>query len=429
MILIAGGGLAGLSAAWHLEGKGIEYLLVEKEDDLGGLCRSIRENGYTFDCSGHLLHFQNEEMRRWVASLLDGALASFERRASIHVEGVSVPYPFQAHLGALPEGVMRECLAGFLVGAVREERSPDQGNWVQWVLETFGEGMARHFFFPYHEKLWGIPLGELSAEGLEWSVPRPTLVQVVDGALGGANPRMGYNPNFHYPSRGGIGDLPRAMARRLNGVRTGCGLVKVRWGERVAVLEGGERVGYDALIASVPLPLLVGMLEPFPSWMEEMRGFLRAISVWVLNVGVRRLDVSDQHWIYFPEADFPFFRVGCYTAFGPHLAPRNCSSLYVEIPGHAVSHEPQGGWIRAALDGMVRAGILRDLGEVDVVSPMRLPVAYVIHDHHRLRVLPRIRAFLEEHAVHPVGRYGTWGYGAMEQALLQGRDAAMAICA
>ena len=240
---------------------------------------------------------------------------------------------------------------------------------------------------------------------------------------------MGYNPRFHYPWRGGIEELPRAMARRLTSVRTSCALAQVRWREKVAVLEGGNRVPYDVLIASVPLSQLVGMLDPCPSWLGEAGGLLRAVSVWVLNVGVRRPDVSDQHWIYFPEAAYPFFRVGCYTAFGPHLAPRGCSSLYVEIPGHAVSGHPEKGAIQAALEGLVRCGILRDPGEVDVVKPVHLPVAYVIHDQHRLRVLPRIRAFLEEQGIHAIGRYGTWGYGTMEQAIIQGKNIAERITA
>jgi hypothetical protein len=133
--------------------------------------------------------------------------------------------------------------------------------------------------------------------------------------------------------------------------------------------------------------------------------------------------VSDQHWIYFPEARYPFFRVGCYTAFGPHLAPPGHSALYVEVSGHTASGLGSG-WVGACLEGLVACGLLRDLGEVDVAEPVLVPVAYVIHDLARLTTLPRALAFLEGEGIRCVGRYGGWGYGTMSQALAEGRDAA-----
>jgi|YNPNPStandDraft_1061719.scaffolds.fasta_scaffold11165_4 protoporphyrinogen oxidase len=421
MILIAGGGLAGLSAAYHLNERGARYLLVEREAELGGLCRSLRKGDYTFDHSGHLLSFQDQGILSWVSSLMGDGLSCFERRSSVFIQGRYVPYPFQAHLGALPPRVRDECLADFVTEALRGGEGPCR-DFVSWVERAFGRGMGRHFFFPYNRKLWGIPLEEIDPEELLWSIPRPSLSQVVEGALGGENRGMGYNPLFYYPKGGGIGELPRALARGLSGIRTGCGLERVRWADRTAVLDDGEEVRYEALISSVPLPQLLGMLRPMPEGLEGAGSSLRWVSVWVLNVGVRRPGVSDQHWVYFPEADYPFFRVGCYSSFAPHLAPEGASSLYVEVAGHAV--RGLDDWVRACLQGLVRCGILESLEEVEVADPLELPVAYVIHDRPRRDWLPRIRAFLEGNGIHPVGRFGAWGYGTMEQALIQGRDAA-----
>lgn len=427
MILIAGGGLAGLSAAYHLEESGADYLLLEKESHVGGLCRSIHKEGYTFDHSGHLLCFQKEETLSWVQSLLEDRLASFERKASIFLRDNFVPFPFQANLGALPPEIMRECLADFIVQNTGCNTSTNSKAWTSWVLGTFGEGMARHFFFPYHRKLWGVPLEELSREGLEWSVPRPSLQQVVDGAFGKPNPHMGYNPRFFYPLHGGIEKLPSALRRKISRIKTACGLRQILWEKKSAMLEDGRALSYEKAISSIPLPRLLRMLDPRVSWLETVASSLRWVDVWVLNVGVRRAHLCDQHWIYFPEKDYPFFRVGCYTAFGPHLAPKGCSSLYVEVPGHEVRAHRGEGWIRACLDGLHRCGILRSLDEVDLVEPLHLPVAYVIFDHHRSQCLPDAVGFLQEHAIYPVGRYGRWGYGTMEQALLQGKDVALGL--
>lgn len=423
MILIAGGGLAGLSAAYHLHERGARYLLVEGEAEVGGLCRSVHRGGYTFDYSGHLLSFRDQEVFSWVSRLMGGRLSSFERRSSVFIGGRFIPYPFQAHLGALPAPVRDECLVDFVLEWVKGDAPSDPPrDFVSWIRRTFGQGMGSHFFFPYNEKLWGIPLDEIDPRELLWSIPRPSLTQVVEGALGMKNEGMGYNPLFYYPTDGGIGELPKAIARGLPGLRTSCRMEEVRWRERVALTQEGEEIRYEALVSSLPLCRLLAMLDPVPDGLESAAASLRWVPIHVLNVGVRRPHVSDQHWVYFPEAEYPFFRVGCYSSFGPHLVPEGSSSLYVEVADHAATRG--GDWIEACLRGLVRCGILRDLEEVDAVLPLELPVAYVIHDRARSERLPKILDFLKEHDIYTVGRFGSWGYGTMEQALIQGRDVA-----
>ncbi len=423
MILIAGGGLAGLSAAYHLHGIGARYVLLEREGEPGGLCRSLHRGDYIFDHSGHLLSFQDPDILSWVSRLMEGRLCRFERRSSVFVQGRFVPYPFQAHLGALPADVRDECLVDFVLEWVRGDAASDPPrDFVTWIRRTFGSGMGRHFFFPYNEKLWGVPLGEIDPSELLWSIPRPSLTQVVEGALGIQNRGMGYNPLFYYPTEGGIGELPKALARGLPGLRTGFEMDEVRWLDRVVLTQEGEEIRYDALVSSVPLCRLLRMLTPAPPGLEAAAASLRWVPIRVLNVGVKRRDVSDQHWVYFPEEKYPFFRVGCYSSFAPHLVPEGSSSLYVEVAGHAARR--QGDWIEACLRGLVHCGILWDLDEVEVVVPLELPVAYVIHDWARSEWLPKIRDFLEGHGIYTVGRFGTWGYGTMELALIQGRDVA-----
>lgn len=427
MILIVGGGLAGLSAAYELEKWGIEYLLIEKERTVGGLCRSVKEKGYTFDYSGHLLCIKDERLVEWIENLLDGKLNSFQRKASIYLKGSWVPYPFQGNLGFLHQEVMEECFADFLEKAAEDDRdSPfleeDLGSW---LIAMFGEGICKYFFAPYNEKLFGVPLKSLVPAGLEWSIPRPSVEQVVNGVFGAVNQGLGYNAIFHYPSRGGIEEIPKAIARKLKSVRCSCELKKFKWDERKAILGNGETVHYEEAISTVPLPELLGLLDPNPAWAGNRAGELRWVSVWVLNVGVARNEVLDQHWVYFPEDGFPFFRVGSYSSFGPHLVPPGKSSLYIEIPGHTVRKLGEENCLREALSALVRCGILRSQGEVEVVSPIFIPVAYVIHNRERLLLLPRILEQLEGLGIHCAGRYGLWGYGTMEDAISQGRALAL----
>jgi protoporphyrinogen oxidase len=111
-VVVLGGGLTGLSAAAHLGS--IDTLVLEREKETGGLCRSFAEAGFTFDCTGHLLHLRDARIRALVEGLAPGVFASHERRALIHSKGVLTPYPFQANLHGLPLPVVKECVAGFV---------------------------------------------------------------------------------------------------------------------------------------------------------------------------------------------------------------------------------------------------------------------------------------------------------------------------
>ena len=194
-------------------------------------------------------------------------------------------------------------------------------------------------------------------------------------------------------------------------------------------LSAGEDVSYAHLISCLPLPELVKRLDPFPEELREPLDRLRWTSVLCLNLGVRRAGISDKSWVYFPEGDFVFYRVGFPTNFTPLAAPTGCSSMYVEV-----SHRPGEGFDtpgrRAALlkkvrSGLEKAGILRRSDELAVAHFLPIPYAYVIYDVHRTPAVEILLEWLREKAhCASIGRYGAWKYSFMEEAILDGKKAA-----
>ncbi len=208
-IVVIGGGLAGLSGAYHLQE--FEPLVFEREDRVGGLCRSFAQDGFTFDVTGHLVHLKKPYTQELIDQILPGAFTKYERQAAIYSKSVTTPYPFQANTYGLPLEVVQECLVGFVesLGSNHTESK----NFHEWVLKTFGSGIAKHFMLPYNEKFWKRDLRTITADWVSWSIPKPTLEEVVNGALGMTNTGMGYNPRFSYPKEGGIQCLPEALAK------------------------------------------------------------------------------------------------------------------------------------------------------------------------------------------------------------------------
>jgi len=429
--LIAGAGLTGLSCAYHLrEG----YLLVEKEDEPGGIVRTrIRHNGFLCDGTGHWLHLRNPAMKDLVSRLLPGELAEHERKAVVHMHGVFTPYPFQANTFGLPREVVLECLLGLVKARHPEDfglKHPEDPprNFREWIVRYFGEGIARHFMVPYNEKLLGVSLDELRPEYAERFIPRPSLEDVIRGALGFSKESLGYNAKFVYPREGGISALPRSFARNLQmKPRFRTAVEEVNCKTRTATLSDGTQVRYRHLLNTVPLPHLIKMLKDVPPQIEQAARQLRATTVYYYDIGVRGpgTEASRYHWIYFPEREFIFYRAGSYSAVHADAAPAGCRSYYVEMSGDPEKLLRDEQQLKQdVLAGLRKARVLSESDEILFMELSQIPFAYVIFDHNYERCRKVIFEFLASQGILTGGRWGGWGYGGMEDAMLDGKAAA-----
>jgi protoporphyrinogen oxidase len=430
--VIIGAGLTGLSTAHHLQG---ERLVLERETIPGGLCRSEVVDGFTFDLTGHLLHLRRPEIISLVGELLPPeAFNRIDRRSFIYSHGVFTPYPYQVNTHGLPAEVISECLRGFIDAVAQGEVPAEEVSRLSfrdWVLRVFGPGIARHFMFPYNEKLWRTDLSGMTCEWVSWSVPRPSLREVIDGALGISKQSFGYNPSFLYPRRGGIRILPDALAARVEGVRYGAEVLSVDAARRVVTFrtEGGEveEAPYRNLVSTMPLPTLLRLTEGLPAALAGVAPELRATAVVNINLGIERPHVTDMHWVYFPEPEFTFYRCGFPASFTPEAAPAGCSSFYIEVSLDADQPWSEDDLAEKCRQGLLRCGLMRADDRIIARKSFHISPAYVIYDRFRMRHLGEALAALAELGIHSAGRYGAWYYNSMEDSLADGRATALAI--
>ncbi len=423
--VILGAGLAGMSTAYHLGGR---CRVFEKEAEPGGFCRSDTAGVYRFDYSGHLLHFRTAYCRSLVHSLLGEELISHSRRSAVRMRGRDVPFPLQANLSALPEGLARACLESFRARQPRPWSSDGWLSYSDWAAGTFGSKMADEFFLPYGRKFWRYPLEQMDSGWAGRFTPVPSRGDVERGARGEAVPGMGYNVEFAYPCRGGIGSLVRALSRGVAGLHLGQSCIGVSPGRREITLADGETVVYGELVSTLPLPVLIRLMgRQAPAAVAGAAAGLKANCIYNVNLGVNRPGVLPWHWMYFPEDDFVFYRVGSYSSFFPGAGPPGTSALYAEVSRDAGRPEDEASLVRQVVSGLVRAGVLEGSEDVDVVHVQKMSPAYVICDREREARLADITGFLESCGIRSIGRYGRWSYMTMEEAILDGRDAARRI--
>jgi protoporphyrinogen oxidase len=425
--VIAGGGLAGLSCAREL---GSGFTLLEAEDRVGGLVRTEVVQGFSFDFTGHWFHARDAEVRALVEERwLRGNLLEVERRALVHSEGVWTEFPYQHNLHGLPARTIAECLIGFVqatVGetgrALRERPLRDAAEFIQRHL---GDGFARHFMLPYNRKLFTVPCEDLSPEWGGRFIPRPTLEEVVRGALGIPPGGAGYNATFWYPREGGIEALPRGIAADLKGgeVRLRARIAALDLARRRVRLASGEEIAYGELVFTLPLSSVARLLDGPADVLEAARK-LRSVSVTVVEIGADDAGGKRFHWAYFPEERFRFYRVGSPSAVNPRLAPEGMRTFAVEFShGGPIDPEPLAAH---AVESLQSLGLL-DRARVRLLRTRTIPVAYVLFDHQHAAARAQVVAHLRLHGVHVAGRYGNWEYSSMEDAILSGRAAARAL--
>lgn len=424
--IILGAGLAGLSVGYHAQVAGIDYAVYEAEGEVGGLCRTVSRAGFLFDYSGHLLHLKTPYFQELVKELLGENLSILERNAVIYSHGAFTRYPFQANLYGLPPHVIKECLLEFVKSYYGNEDLPSNRyeTFREWISAKLGEGIGRHFMFPYNEKLWTVPTEEMTCEWLSEYVPKPSLEDVFNGAFADQSKGFGYNASFWYPKQGGIQALCDALAARVDNIRLNEKTVWVDQKRKVVTFASGHLTSYERLVNTMPLNKLVELLnEPIPDAVSAAVATLRHNSVLIVNLGVRGYNLTDKHWIYLPEKEFTAYRIGVYSNFSPSMAPEGTTSYYVEI-GY------QQGWgidkdavVKKAILEMVDLGLVPSLGDILVQEVADVECAYVIYDRAYAESRKVIFDYLDSCGITSIGRYGNWEYSGMEEAMLQGKAA------
>jgi len=423
-VLILGAGLAGISAALYARSP---YRLIEKSDRVGGLCKTDVREGFHFDATGHWLHLRDPEIQRLAEEALPGGWVTVERKAGIWSHHRFTRYPYQVNTQGLPPEVIAENVLGFIEahygesGRALREREPR--NFAEFILRHLGPGFAKNFMFPYNAKLWTVHPREMSTAWMGRFVPRPTVEQVVRGALGLEGDRAGYNATFLYPKQGGIEGFVRALAERLpRPAECAVHPVAIDPSTRTARLSTGEEVSWKRIVATIALPDLVRLCAGAPAVVLEAAAQLRATTVTYVNVAARDAGGPPFHWVYLPEDRYSAYRVGSASAAVPSLAPPGCRSFYVEFSAGAPL--PAATVEREALEILLDLGFLRAREDVLFTEAHAIPNAYVIYDERYGPAQSEIVAWLEARDILVAGRYGRWEYSSMEDALLTGRECA-----
>jgi UDP-galactopyranose mutase len=472
-VVVIGAGPTGLSAAYHL---GSDAILLEQADRVGGWCRSIEDAGFTFDMAGHIMFSNDPYVHQMYQMLLGNNVHWQDREAWIYSKGVFTRYPFQGALYGLPPEVIKECIVGAIearFGSLKAKKpAPDPGsngdytgperrgmfeplmkangairprqysgterrlasapkesprNFEEFIYKVWGSGIAKHFAIPYNQKLWAVPLNEMETSWLGGRVPLPDLEELIEGALSPSPKPMGPNARFGYPLRGGFQALMDGFLPHLAGqLRLRTRVIEVSPSNHTVTLADGTILPYEQLISTMPLPALVrSMGNEAPLEVRQAAASLRHVSVRCINLGIGRENLTEKHWIYYPE-DTVFHRIFVQGNASPYCNPPGGCGLTCEITYSARKPLPCDGdaLIQRCITDCQRVGFFKPSDPIWAANQVDLPVAYVVYDHDRARNVCLIREWLSQWDVTLAGRYAEWEYYNSDHAFVAGRKAA-----
>jgi protoporphyrinogen oxidase len=408
-VVVIGAGVSGLGFAnWYRERHpGARVLVLEGEAEPGGYCRTVVQDGFVWDYSGHFFHFKDPAIEAWLRARMPGqAVRTVVKQSTIRYAGRDIEFPFQKNIHQLPHDEFLECLVELFF---RPAGDGPPRSFLEMLYRRLGRAITEKFLRPYNEKLYATDLDSLDPDAMGRFFPHADIADIIANMRPGAKD-AGYNATFTYPAGGAV-QYVNALLRDLPADSIACNepVTAIDLAAR-EVVTPRRRIKFERVVSSAPLPALARMcgLAFAPVFTSNK------VLVW--NLGFDRKGAKGVHWMYFPDRSLSFYRVGWYD----NIHDGDRMSLYVEI---GAAHD-------AAFDvDALRATVLADLARERIITDHQL-----ISHHHvvldpaychitgaSLAETARLCSALAVENVHSVGRYGRWTYCSIEDNLIETR--------
>lgn len=430
-VVILGAGPAGLGAATVFQRAGAEWTLLEKNLWPGGLSASFASEGFTWDIGGHVLFSHYDDFNRVLDEVMPGdQWFCHQRRAFIRTREAWVPYPFQYNIRHLSECDQRRCVEGVREAAAQTSVNPPR-TFEDWIYRSMGRGLADLFMIPYNRKVWAGPPAEMAVQWMGDRVAIPD-VERMERHLSSQSDDAVWGPNneFRFPKHGGTGSIWQALAGSLPASRLqfGTPAVSVDPGKRRVITHDGQVFPYDVLLSTLPVDQLTSMAG-LKRYSEACQGLVRT-RTWVGGFGLPGVAPEAAHnksWMYFPEPEYPFYRVTVFSHYSRNNAPPGCNSLMVEIAFRPGDPVPSNECLLSqSAEGLKRCGLIdrhvEPMHTWSFLADYGYPVPALARDGILDQVLPGLKSM----GIYSRGRFGAWKYevGNMDHSFMQGVEAA-----
>ena len=445
-VVVIGGGPAGLTASYQLSKAGVKSVVLEKDQILGGISRTVNYNNYYFDLGGHRFFTKIKEVEDIWQEVLGDDFLIRKRLSRIYYNNKFFYYPFRAFNALFGLGIWNSflILASYLYAKLTPSKQQD--TFEQWVSKHFGRRLFNIFFKTYTEKVWGIPCNEIRAEWAAQRIKGLSLLTAIKNALIKPNSRSKNKKNviktlideFSYP-KFGPGMMWNAVADNIenNGsqVLLGAEVEGIRWSqdrvEALEVLRNGkiEIVSGTDFISSMPIREAIQKFKPaVPKKVLDAANDLKYRDFLTVALIINKRDIFQDNWIYIHDSRVKVGRIQNFKNWSPYMVPnqeKTCLGLeYFCFEGDALWSMPDDQLIELGKQELEALGFVNPV-DVEDGAVVRMPKAYPIYDSTYQESLKIIRQFLDGiNNFQLVGRNGLHKYNNQDHSMLTAMKAA-----
>ena len=440
-VVVIGAGPAGLTAAYQLSKAGRATVVLESDDVVGGISRTVQRDGWRFDIGGHRFFTKVQPVEDlWHEILPDEDFLLRPRMSRIYYDGGFYDYPIKP-LNALRNLGMAEavrCAVSYATARLRPPR--DQSTLEGYIVANYGWRLYEHFFKTYNEKVWGVPASELSADwgaqrikgmSLFKAVWEPMRARLAGGRRSRAKQVTSLIEEFQYPRHG-----PGMMWERCHDLVSAAGVPVHLRSPVVAIERGaagahavvyerdGERVRVDAdhVISSMPFSALVRALDPpAPREVLDAADDLHYRDFVTVALVVPEERSFPDNWIYIHSPGVKVGRIQNFGSWSPYMVKdgRTCLGLeYFVFENDELWSAPDEELVALATRELATIGLVPE-DQVERGFVVRMPKAYPVYDETYRAAVETIRHWMaaEVPNVHPVGRNGMHKYNNQDHSM------------
>ena len=418
-VTILGGGLAGLSAGYYARKSHLSFSIYEAKNYVGGNSTTIRHGDFLFDSGPHLLQTKDFDVTSELKELLHGEFNQLALPVQTYVDGKLLDFPFSA-LNLLENMGLRFLAKAMFEIAVEKLRTGQKPqSFEEFAVHSYGRSMADRLLLNYSEKLWGKPCSKLSRRIAGQQLRGLSLKTFLVEVFGGREARIEHiGGTMCYPLKG-FGTIVEKLADACGrkNLHTNSRVTSILHADRrirAIELNEQEKVNADQVLSTLPLNLLVQMLNPeAPEEILAIAQSLQFRSLVLVVLFLRRSSISASSSIHFPDPQLPFTRIHEPKNRSKYMAPSDQTSMVAEIP----CQENDRVWDLddQELIGLVQSSLLRLqwIRSEEVIDGLvvRLNNAYPILDIDYEQKIQRIRAYLNTFSnLKVTGRTGSFAY-------------------
>ncbi len=412
--LIIGAGISGLTFANYC---GDDYVICEKENEVGGYCRTIKRNGYVWDYAGHFFHFKTDEFKKkFIDKMNSDEIVYNDKCTKILYKNKFVDFPFQTNIHQLEKDEFIDCLYDLF----NKEEKEHYDNFLDMLYGKFGKSIVEKFLKPYNEKLYAIDLTKLDVDAMGRFFPYADKEAIIKNMKN--SEVNSYNSSFLYP-KNGAGSFIKILYDNLdkNKVLLNTSVVNIDTDKKVAKLSSGEEIEYEYLINTMPLNRFLELLGGHSSLVDEMS----YNKVLVFNLGFDKPSplCTKEHWLYMPDKTDNYYRVGFYN----NILGNEKLSMYIEIgysKNDVITEDEIINQLKLTLENLKKDGIIDDSVKlVDYMSIIMDP-AYVHISTETTKKIDSLKNEFKSNNIYTIGRYGAWIYNSMEDSMVVAKELA-----